>query len=251
MKRSIFPALALLMGILASAGCAGGSHVEARPELEKEHRYHTLAILPPQVSIDKLKMTGGESMVGEALTMEDTVLSLLTSRLAAKGYEVKPSLGLDKLNQDPELKRAVSDLQSRHDDLLSVMVKDIDGVSEGRFKLGGDVLAVGAASEAELLIFVRANGMVVSGGKKTFVGILSLGQSVPRNYLVMIITVVDARDGQVMATVEGAAVGSILKNPQEVVGKALDDAFRKFPAAKVSPPSQAPQNVTRSETPGR
>lgn len=227
-RLGLLPGVAsILILACALAGCV--RHVRNRPELAEGRGYRTISILPPMVSINKSKMTGGESLTAESLLMEDRILALLASRLEKKGYETKDTLTLARLEQDLELRKAVTDLQTRHETLLPVISRDLKGVEKGRFTLGGDVPAVGEAAGTDLLVFVRAQGLVVSGGQKTFYGILSLGQSVPRDYLVMVITFVDARDGRVMATVNGAAVGGFVKYPDEVVGRALDKAFQKFP----------------------
>ena len=234
--------LATALHLVFVAGCA--THVTARPELSEGAGYRSVSILPPMVSIDKSKMTGGESLVAEALMMEDKILALLSERLVEKGYEANTKLTLEKLDQDPELKRAVTDLQTRLNELLPVMSRDLKGVAEGRFSLGGEVPIVGSASGADLLVFVQAHGLVVSGGLKAFEAIMSLGQSVPEDYLAMMITLVDARDGRVMATVTGFAHGSYLKAPDRLVGKALTSAFKKFPAAPSAPRSGPPANAS-------
>jgi hypothetical protein len=218
----------ILLVVLLMAGCA--RPVRARPELSEGKHHRTISILPPLVTISKSRMSGGEGLVAESLMMEDRILALLSSELTGKGYQTSDTLTLEKLDQAPELRAAVTDLQARHDELLPVISRDPRGVAKGRFSLGGDVPAVGGAAGTDLLAFARAQGLVVSGGRKTFEGILSLGQRVPRNWLAIRITVVDARDGRVMATVNGFAFGGFLKQPDEVVGRALHKAFRKFPA---------------------
>jgi hypothetical protein len=223
-------AAALLLAAASASGCT--RHVRARPEMSEGPGYRSVSVLPPMVTISKSKMTGGESMTSESLMMEDRILVLLGAELARKGYETKDTLALASLDRDPELKEAVADLQNRHDELMPVISRDLKGVEKGRFSLGGDVPAVGGAAGTDLLAFVRAQGVVVSGGQKAFYGILSLGQSIPQNSLAIRITVVDARDGRVMATVSGFATGRFVKSPDEVVGRALAKALRKFPPAK-------------------
>jgi len=232
-NRVVVSGMAALILATSLAGCV--KRVRARPELAGEAGYHTVSILPPMVSIDKSKMTGWDNLTAESLMMEETILTLLFGELLEKGYDAKPTLSLERLNQDPELKKAVADLETRYEELLPAMSRDLKGVEEGRFSLGEDVPVVGAAAEADLLVFVRAQGVVVSGGQKAFWGILSLGQSVPRDYLHMLVTLVDARDGRVMATVNGDAYGGFIKYPEDVVGRALDKAFRKFPARAAVP----------------
>ena len=73
------------------------------------------------------------------------------------------------------------------------------------------------------------NGVVVSTGKKWFSGVLF--GVVPQDALGIFITVADAKDGRVMATVSGFALGSFLKKPDKLIGSAIDKAFKTFPSS--------------------
>ena len=53
----------------------------------------------------------------------------------------------------------------------------------------------------------------------------------PEDTLGIFITVADAKDGRVMATVSGFALGSFLKKPDKLIGSAIDKAFKTFPSS--------------------
>jgi hypothetical protein len=215
---------------LVATGCS--TPVRARPEFASRPVYKTVAVVPPEVSIDKSKLSGEEALVAESLRIEDTIYEIVSQNLARKGYLVRPTLSVAALAESPDLKTAVADLQSKHDDLLAVMARDRSGVEKGRFTLGTDVAAVGETAGADLLVFVRASGIVVTTGKKVteaIVGALLGVGGVSQDSLSMFVTVVDSKDGRVMATVSGAAVGNFVNKPDEIIGKAVAAAFRKFP----------------------
>jgi len=216
---------------LVASGC--GDPVRARPELSAGAPYRTVAVLPPEVSIDKSKLSGDEALVAEALRIEDTVAGIVARNLASKGYAVTPTLSAAALEASPDMKNAVADLQVKHNDLMALMTRDRAGVEKGRFSLGTDVAAVGEAAGADLLVFIRASGVIFTTSKKVtaaVVGALLGGGGAAQDTLSIFISVVDARDGRVMATVSDQAVGNFVKRPDEIIGKAIAGAFRKFPA---------------------
>jgi len=220
----------LVLAIFAS-GCS--DPVRARPELSAGAPYRTVAVVPPEVSIDKSKLSGDEALVAEALRIEDAIFDIVGRNLASKGYSVKPTLSAAALEESPDLKNAVADLQSKHNDLLALMTRDRSGVEKGRFSLGTDVATVGETAGADLLVFVRASGVIFTTSKKVteaVVGALLGVGGVSQDTLSIFISVVDARDGRVMATVSGQAVGNFVKRPDEIIGQAIAGAFRKFPA---------------------
>lgn len=232
MTRSSVAAIWPVVGVaLALSGCAPA--VRARPEFAAGAPYRTVAVVPPEVSIDKSKLTGEEALVAESLRIEDKIFTIVSDNLVRKGYAVRPTLSVAALAESPDLKGAVADLQSRHDTLLAVMTRDRDGVEKGRFALGGEVASVGEIAGSDLLVFVRAKGVVISAGKRVadaVVGALLGVNTGSPDTLSMFITVVDARDGRVMATVTGEAAGNFVKKPDEIIGKAIAGAFKKFPA---------------------
>jgi hypothetical protein len=216
---------------LVAAGC--GDPVRARPEFVSGAPYKTVAVVPPEVSIDKSKLSGDEALVAEALRIEDTIFDIVSRNLASKGYTVKPTLSAAALDESPDMKSAVADLQSRHNDLLGLMTRDRAGVEKGRFSLGTEVAAVGETAGADLLVFVRASGVIFTTSKKVteaVVGALLGVGGAAQDTLAIFISVVDAKDGRVMATVSDQAVGNFVKRPEEIIGKAIAGAFRKFPA---------------------
>lgn len=225
-QRAAWP----LAVVLLASGC--GDPVRARPEFTAGAPYKTVAVVPPEVTIDKSKLSGDEALVAEALRIEDAIFDIVSRNLALKGYSARMTLSVAALEDSPDVKHAVADLQRRHDDLLAVMTRDRGGVAKGRFSLGPDVAAVGEMAGADLLVFVRASGVIVATSKKVteaVVGALLGVGGVSQDSLSIFISVVDARDGRVMAIVSGQAVGNFVKRPDDIIGKAIAGAFRKFP----------------------
>lgn len=221
----------VLATTLGAAAC-GSPATHARPDFVNGRTFRAVAILPPEVSIDRSKLSGGESLVAEALRIEDTVSAAVARSLQQKGYAVQPGLATAALDEQPELREAVADLQRRHDDLLTVIARDPEGIRRGRFTLGTDVAAVGEAAGADLLLVVHASGVLVAASQKVaeaVVGVLLGVGGISQDTLSMLITVVDGRDGRIMAILSGGSTGNVVKDPDRVVGRAVADAFRAFP----------------------
>lgn len=227
--RGYMAAWPVVLALFAS-GCS--DPVRARPEFAAGAPYKTVAVLPPEVSIDKSKLSGDEALVAEALRIEDRIFDIVGRNLASKGYSVKLTLSAAALEESPDMRHAVADLQSKHNGLLELMSRDRRGVERGRFTLGPDVAAVGETAGADLLVFVRASGVIFTTSKKVteaVVGALLGVRGVSQDTLAIFISVVDAKDGRVMATVSDQAVGNFVKRPDEIIGKAIAGAFRNFP----------------------
>ena len=235
---------ATVAGACLLAAC-GSPATHARPEFVSGSPFRAVAILPPAVSIDRSRLSGGESLVAEALRIEDVVTRAVAAELDRRGYVVRPGLSVDALDRREDLRDAVADLQARHDDLLGVIARDPAGIRRGRFTLGVGVAGIGDAAGADLLLFVRASGELVATSQKVteaVLGVLLGIGGLRQDTLSLLVTAVDARDGRVMAIVSGGATGNVVKDPERVVGQALAAVFRQFPArvaagpARVSPP---------------
>jgi hypothetical protein len=231
-------ALPLIAVAMGAAAC-GSPASHARPEFVNGRTFRTVALLPPEISIDRSKLSGGESLVAEALRIEDTVSAAVVRHLQQKGYVVQPGLSAATLDERPDLRDAVADLHRRHDDLLAVIARDPEGIRRGRFTLGADVAAVGEAAGADLLLVVHGSGVLVATSQKVaeaVVGVLLGVGGLSQDTLSMLVTVVDGRDGRIMAIVSGGSTGNVVKEPERVVGKAVADAFRAFPPQGGRPP---------------
>ena len=227
-RRSAGMALAV---VLCAAGC-GSPATHARPDFVNGRTFRTVAVLPPEVSIDRSRLSGGESLVAEALRIEDTVSAAVVRSLQQKGYAVQPGFTTAVLAEQPALRDAVADLARRHDDLLAVIARDPDGIRRGRFTLGPDVAAIADAAGADLLVVVHGSGVLVATSQKVaeaVVGVLLGVGGLSRDTLSMLVTVIDGRDGRIMAILSGGATGNVVKEPGRVVGRAVADAFRAFP----------------------
>ena len=151
------------------------------------------------------------------------------------GYKVDhDTLGTTALEKDADLRYSVDDLQKKFDEQLGLMNRKSKDVRKGRFTLGDEVTKLPAGEGVDSLLFVRAEGQVLTGGKKTF-GILVGGAK--NDMAFMHFGVVDAKTGDVLYFARPVALRNIAKDSEKTKG-VVKRAFKNF--AKASPAAGAP-----------
>lgn len=195
----------------------------------------TACVAPPQVSLSLEKMSGTEDLVTDSLALEDALYELVTGALERKGYHVPDALSLRNLSQRQELQDAVADLQKKHDALLPLIHRDRSGTASGRFSLGPEAGIVGDAAGVDLIAFVRLEGSALSGGKRTLYFLLSADPFVPSGYAALFVTLVNARDGTVLASLSSHSESEVLKNTVAKITALVERAFWALPPRGGSP----------------
>jgi len=146
------------------------------------------------------------------------------------GYKVdQESLAPAVLQKDPDLRYTVDDLQKKFDDELQLMNRKSKDVRKGRFTLGDEVTKLPAGDGVDALLFVRAEGEVLTGGKKTF-GFLVTGDV--NDVVMMHFGVVDAKTGDVLYFAKPVALRNIAKDAEKTAG-AVKKSFKNL--VKASP----------------
>jgi len=205
--------------------------------------FRVVAIVPPRVEITRSRVLGGVPKIEDSLEAEDAIVRLLEAEMTRRGYEVIEGVfSVDALAADPELHFAISDVQSRFDEVWGQIATDShagDGIARGRFDLGDPALLAAGAAGVEGLVFVRGRGVSTGGGTKAATFFLSLGGAIPGSGIELRIAVVDGRTGKVVDVSGGAAAGPILKKTDKIVAKALIPAVNRLLAAAAPPPEPA------------
>jgi hypothetical protein len=224
LKVSVVAALVLLYSVQALAQFE-------HPDLKSgKKQVHSLLFMPAQVKLTKVGMKGGEPMMEESRQTEVALSSVIVRVLQDLGYKVdQEGLAPAVLQKDSDLRYTVDDLQKKFDDELQLMNRKSKDVRKGRFTLGDEVTKLPAGEGVDALLFVRAEGEVLTGGKKAF-GILVTG---PVNDAVMMhFGVVDAKNGDVLYFAKPVALRNIAKDAQKTAG-VVKKSFKNF--AKASP----------------
>ncbi len=185
-----------------------------------------VVVLPPSANLVKSGMKGAEPLVAEGQEMAQGLSSVLMGILADKGFHtLQDSISPAALDQNPNLKYALSDLQSRYDKTQVLLSKHPKDVRKGRFTLGDEVANFTPGAAADALIFVRANGVLPTAGLKTFVIVTGMGYT--RNYARLGISVVDAQTGMVLYFVDPNVYGNFIAKPDSMK-ESIEKSFSDF-----------------------
>jgi hypothetical protein len=227
-KVSLVAAMVLLWSIPALAQFE-------HPDLKSgKKRVHSILFMPAQVRLIKVGMKGAESMTEESRQTELELSSVIGTVLQQLGYKVdQEALAPAVLDKDSDLRYTVDDLQKKFDDELRRMGRKAKDVRKGRFTLGDEVTKLPAGEGVDALLFVRANGQVLTGGKKAF-GYLVTGQIFDMAF--MQFGVVDAKNGDVLYFARPVAFRNLAKD-SEKTERVIKKSFKNF--AKASPAEAA------------
>jgi len=226
MRRPVSAVLTLILVCCISA-LAQFEH----PDLKSgKKRVQSLLLMPVQVQLTKSSMKGAEPMMEESRQTERDLTPVIVNVLQELGYKLdQDSLSPAALEKDPDLRYTVDDLQKKFDNELERMNRKAKDVRKGRFTLGDEIAKLPAGEGMDALLFVRATGQVLTGGKKAF-GVLVTGAV--NDTAFMRFGVVDAKTGDVLYFARPTVLRNIAKDPEKTSG-AVKKSFKNF--AKASP----------------
>jgi hypothetical protein len=191
----------------------------------KQTTIHNIVILPAKVTVVRDSMKGPEGMAAESEELSGRVEKMVGEVLAKdKNVTTLSAPAAPSTEADTQAKYAVTDIQTRFDDLLPKVMKKRKDVKQGRFSMGDEVLNLNLDKSADAIVFIRGEGKKLTGGKQAFS--LLVG-GVPA-YLKLMIGIVDARTGEVLLYTDPILVG----DPTTAVSRlrsALEKGFKKLP----------------------
>ena len=153
---------------------------------------------------------------------------MVAKALQDHGFDSSAGAGTPQaLREDPDLKASLASLQTAFDGLAPKLEKNSKDINKGRFSLGDSVADFPPGAQADALVFVRTRGAALTGGKQAF-GILVAGPT--RSRIDMVITVVDARSGEVLYLTKFFGLGNFVENPDGVLGKKVKNSIKKLRA---------------------
>ncbi len=186
-------------------------------------------ILPPQVGVTKSGMKGNESLIPESKIIEGALPAIIAEAMQAKGCVVLDNVFTpEAFGKNPDLKPALGDIQDRFDALhkhISAKPKD---VRNGRFTMGDEVANFNPGAAADALVFVRAGGVVTTGGKKVLGAIAGVNE---RDFIIVDIAIVDSQSGAVLYYGWSATLGGYVEDPERMK-KPIEGSFREWKVAK-------------------
>jgi hypothetical protein len=228
MKRRFAHAGILLLMIVYSASLARAQF--ANPDFKSgKVVVHKVLILPPHVNVTKSGMKGNESLIPESRTIEGALPGIIAEAMQAKGCSVLDNLfAPEALEKNQDLKFAVADIQDRFDALHKHISEKPKDVRKGRFTMGDEVANFNPGAAADALVFVRASGVVNTGGKKVLGAIAGVNEA---DYILVDIAIVDSQSGAVLYYGYSATGGNYVEHPERMK-KPIEVSFREWKVAK-------------------
>ena len=196
------------------------------PDLKSGKRHvSSMLLMPLQVEITKVSMKGPEPMIEQSREVETSLAPVIGEVIHNLGCTVDDtSVTVKTMKEDPDLKYAVDDLQKQFDATTSEMVRKSKDVRKGRFSLGDNVAKLPQGEKVDALVFVRASGQVLTGGKKAF-GMLIGGAAF--DMVQILIGVVDAKNGDVLYFSKPVMLKNLAKDPADTK-KGMEKSFKNF-----------------------
>jgi hypothetical protein len=193
----------------------------------KKH-IQTVVLMPVQAEVNRLSMKGPEPMVEESRRVEKDLTPVIVEVLTKLGCKVNDSAASpEAIEKDPELKYVIDDLQKQFDSEMALLVKKSKDVRKGRFTLGDSVTKLPAGDGVDAILFVRASGQVLTGGKKAF-GLLIGGPAF--DMVAINVGVVDAKNGDVLYFAKPFMLKNLAKDPGDTKS-GIEKSFKNFAKA--------------------
>lgn len=219
MKKLIILVVAFLLAVSAQAQFE-------HPDLKSGKRHvSSMLLLPLQVEITRVSMKGPEPMIEQSREVEKSLAPVVSEVMHNLGCTVDDTtITVKTLADDTELRYVVDDLQKQFDATTNEMVRKSKDVRKGRFSLGDNVAKLPQGEKVDALVFVRASGQVLTGGKKAFGYLIGGGVY---DTVQILIGVVDAKNGDVLYFSKPLMLKNLAKDPADTK-KGMEKSFKNF-----------------------
>lgn len=183
-------------------------------------------MMPVEGSLVKIGMKGGESMTSAADTWNTTLQTLVQQHLTTAGVRLlSASSALSSGASDDELRQVLIEVKQKYDTIAAQLGKKPKDIDKERYTLGDEVSLLPCSAQSDVLVFVRAEGDVLTNGKKAMGWII---EEPVDSSATLVLTMADAKTGEILVFVRLAAVGDFLKDTERAFGKSLDRQLKKM-----------------------
>jgi hypothetical protein len=160
-SRHLAPVAALVGAILCAAPVNARADEHLHRTLERGRRsIRNVLILPPQVSVFRLGMRGGNPQPSDTLRLEQELVRLVDRAVRERVWNTR--ITTMEPSEVPEERYAMAGIQSRYDRLAEVMHRQRKGVRQGRYSLTDAVLELGSTDPDTVLVFTRFSAVTLT-----------------------------------------------------------------------------------------
>ena len=204
--------------------CPAGAQVINQNFALQKRVIQSVLVLPPQVSVSRLGMKGGEGMTAESDEVADLLYAAVCRELASRGAAVSPIM-ITAASKDEE-RYALADIERKYNTIAVQMYKRPGKVKSGRYSMGDSVVAWPPAARADTLVFVHAGASVVTRNRQAFAWATLLPKF---SQMDIRLGFVDARSGDIVAFGHIAPLGNATKKSEDALQRIVQLALTDLP----------------------
>jgi len=226
----LFPTIVATMVTIPVHAATGSWSYESPKIVSGEFAIRSACIMPAEAKLSKLGMKGTEGMSKESDDWSTSLQTLVEGHLKSAEVDVLPAMTAGSSNaSDDEIKQVVLQVEQKYDEISAKINRKPKDIRKSRFTLGDQVALLPCAAKSDVLVFVKGEGRVVTGGKKTM-GYLVGGATASGASLVL--TMADAKTGEIIAfarLVDAESFGQkFIQDAEKVYGEQLNKQLTKL-----------------------
>jgi hypothetical protein len=226
--------------LCASAYASYSKSYEHSKVLSGDFPIRSACMMPAEGKLTKVSMKGGGGMTKESDAWSATLQNIVESHLKSAGVQTLSATDvLESGATQDEIRQVMLDVQSKYESVSAQIDKKPKDLGKSRFTLGDGVALLPCSAKADVLVFVKAEGQVLSGGQKAM-GLLVTGRANSTAFLRL--TMADAKTGEIVGFVLLANAEQFVSDSEKAYGHDLDKQFKKMKIGSTvsSPKTKAP-----------
>jgi hypothetical protein len=183
-------------------------------------------------------MKGKEPLLPESEEWRGKLRTMLAHAVAGAGWTMAQDFSAPEATADDQLRAVVLRIRQRYETVAAQLKKKPGNVEQGRYTLGDEVALLPCSADSDSLLFVHAEGLVKTGGRKLFAVLVggSAGILLSEPTYRISIAFADAKTGRITAfTTVRLLGGKVGEHPETVLDDRLAEEFRKMRPAAPKP----------------
>jgi hypothetical protein len=220
-QRRIFQAFTVAIFLSASASFAHASSFYVQRKVEsRQFPIRSACFMPPAAQLTKLGMKNAEQMVKESNDWAAALQLLVESHLNSDGITINAAANpFSSGASDGEIQQVISQIQQKYGAISPLMDKKPGEIAKSAYTLGDQVAMLPCSATSDVLVFVTAAGTAATESREAVSGLIGG----PTSVAIFIVTMADAKTGEILGLVRIHLVGDFLSSAEDAFGQGLDD----------------------------
>jgi len=213
------PTFTIIVAVCSATAHASSFYVQRKVE-SRRLPIRSACFMPPAAQLTKLGMKGAEQMVKESDDWATALQLLVESHLNSDGVAINAAANpFSSGASDSEIQQVISQIQQKYGAISPLMDKKPGEIAKSAFTLGDQVAMLPCSVTSDVLVFVRAAGTAATESREAVSGLIGG----PTSAATFIVTIADAKTGEILGLIRIRLVGDFLSSAEEAFGQGLDD----------------------------